>query len=171
MKKKTGIIAILVAILLLGVGYAAINNVTLNVNGSKATVSPDQSNFVVKYDALNTFTYTGNPTGSSVTLTREDDTTATFTITGLSKQGDSVTITYPIVNASPTLKASLAVPTVTNDNTTYFTVTPVAPTAATQLDANGGTSNMILKVEVIKTPVSDDETANITAAIVASPVQ
>ena len=61
--------------------------------------------------------------------------------------------------------------TVTNDNTTYFTVTPVAPTAATQLDANGGTSNMILKVEVIKTPVSDDETANITAAIVASPVQ
>ena len=82
MKKKYGVIAIIVAILVLGVGYAAISNINLNVTGSTATVSPDQANFVVKYDALNTFTYSGNPTGSTVTLTRTDDTTATFTVTG-----------------------------------------------------------------------------------------
>ncbi len=171
MKKKTGIIAILVAILLLGVGYAAISNITLNVNNSSATVSPDQQNFVVKYDVVGNFSYSGNPSGSSVTLSRTSDTAATFTVTGLTKQGDSVTITYPIINASPTLDASLAVPTVTNDNTTYFSVTPVAPASATTLAANGGTTNLTLQVEVIKTPTTTDQTANITAAIVASPVE
>ena len=150
MKKKTGIIAILVAILLLGVGYAAITNVTLNVNGSKATVSPEQSNFNVKYDVVSNFSYSGNPSGSTVTLERTDDTTAKFTITGLTKQGDSVTITYPVINASPTLKAELAAPTLTNDNTTYFSVTATEPTAGTLLAANGGTANMVLVVEVLR---------------------
>ena len=171
MKKRTGIIAIIIAILVLGIGYAAISNVTLTVNSSSATVSPSQSNFVVKYDAANTFTYTGNPAGSTVTLGRTNDTTATFTITGLTKQGDSVTITYPIINESPTLAASLAVPTFVNDNTTYFSVTPSAPSSATQIAANGGTTNLVFTVSVIKTPVADDQTANITAQIVASPVE
>ena len=171
MKKKTGIIAILIAILLLGVGYAAISNVSLYVNSSSATVSPEQSNFVVKYDVVGNFSYTGNPSGSTVTLARTDDTHATFTITGLSKEGDSVTITYPIVNDSPTLAASLAVPTFTNDNQTYFSVTAVSPATATTLAANGGTSNLVFTVSVIKTPVATDQTANITATIEASPVE
>ena len=171
MKKKYGVIAIIVAILVLGVGYAAISNINLNVTGSTATVSPDQANFVVKYDALNTFTYSGNPTGSTVTLTRTDDTTATFTVTGLTKKGDKVTITYPIVNESPTLAASLAAPTITNDNSTYFSVTSTSPAANTELAENGGTANLVLVVEVIKTPAAADQTANITAQVVASPVE
>ena len=171
MKKKYGVIAILIAIVVLGVGYAVISNVTLNVNGSQATVNADQSNFAVKYDAESTFSYSGNPTGSTVTLTRTDDTNATFTIEGLTKEGDSVTITYPIINESETLRASLAAPSVTNDNTEYFSVTTTAPTAGTELAANGGTTNLVLVVTVIKTPVADDETANITASVVASPVQ
>ena len=60
---------------------------------------------------------------------------------------------------------------ITNDNTEYFSVTTSSPTAGTQLAANGGTANLVLVVEVIKTPVADDETANITASVVASPVQ
>lgn len=171
MKKKYGVIAILIAVVLLGVGYAVISNVTLNVNGSKATVNADPANFDVKYDEESTFAYTGNPTGSTVTLTRTDDTTATFTIEGLTKQGDKVTITYPIINASEHLKASLAAPSITNDNTEYFRVTTSSPTAGTELAANGGSTNLVLEVEVIKTPVADDETANITASVVASPVQ
>ena len=171
MKKKYGVIAILIAIVVLGVGYAVISNVTLNVNGSQATVNADQSNFDVKYDDVSTFSYSGNPVGSAVNLTRSNDTTATFTIEGLTKQGDSVTITYPIVNQSASLKASLAAPTITNDNTEYFSVTTSSPTAGTQLAANGGSANLVLVVEVIKTPVADDETANITASVVASPVQ
>lgn len=171
MKKRYGVIAILIAIVVLGVGYAVISNVTLNVNGSQATVDADPSNFEVKYDEESTFTYSGNPTGSTVTLTRTDDTNATFTIEGLTKQGDTVTITYPIINASETLKASLAAPTITNDNTEYFSVTTTSPTAGTELAANGGTANLVLVVEVIKTPIADSETANITASVVASPVQ
>lgn len=171
MKKRYGVIAILVAIVVLGVGYAAISNITLNVNGSQATVEVDPDNFVVKFDEESTFSYSGNPTGSDVTLTRANDTTATFTIEGLSKKGDSVTITYPIVNESETLKASLAAPTITNDNSEYFSVTTTSPAAGTELAANGGKGDLILVVEVLKTPVEDDEVANITASIEASPVQ
>ena len=42
MKKKYGVIAILIAIVFLGVGYAVISNVNLNVNGAQATVNADQ---------------------------------------------------------------------------------------------------------------------------------
>lgn len=172
MKKRTGIIAILIAIILLGVGYAALSSVTLYVNNSQATVSPDQKNFVVVYDEVSNFSYSGNPTGSTVTLTRTDDTHATFNITGLTKKGESVVITYPIINESDTLKASLAAPSIVNDNTEYFTVTSSSPTAGTELAANGGSANMVLTVEVIKTPIGTaDQVANITAQIVASPVQ
>ncbi len=171
MKKKYGVIAILIAIVVLGVGYAVISNVTLNVSGSQATVNADQSNFVVKFDEESTFGYSGNPVGSTVTVERTNDTTATFTVEGLTKEGDKVTITYPIVNASETLKASLGEPSITNDNSEFFSVTSVSPTAGTELAANGGSANLVLVVEVIKTPVVDDETANITASVVASPVQ
>ena len=171
MKKKYGVIAILIAIVFLGVGYAVISNVNLNVNGGQATVNADPANFVVKFDEESTFAYSGNPTGSTVELTRIDDKNATFTINGLTKKGDKVTITYPIVNDSEDLKASLAAPSITNDNTDYFTVTTTSPTAGTELAAQGGTANLVLEVEVIKTPVEDNETANITATVVASPVQ
>lgn len=171
MKKKYGVIAILIAIVLLGVGYAVISDITLNVNGSQATANADPANFVVKFDEESTFAYSGNPTGSTVELTRIDDTNASFTIADLTKKGDKVTITYPIVNESETLKASLAAPTITNDNPEYFTVTSSSPTAGTELAEDGGTANLVLEVEVIKTPVDDNETATITASIDASPVQ
>ena len=171
MKKKYGVIAILMAIVLLGVGYAVISSINLNVNGSQATANADPANFVVKFDEESTFSYSGNPTGSTVTLARIDDKNASFTIEGLTKKGDKVTITYPIVNESDTLKAELAAPAITNDNDEYFTVTAVSPSAGTELAESGGTTNLVLEVEVIKTPVDDNETANITATVEASPVQ
>jgi len=171
MKKRYGVIAILIAIVVLGVGYAAITNITLNVNNSTATANADQANFVVKFDTIDTFEYSGNPTGSTVTLARTDDTNATFTIEGLTKQGDSVTITYPIVNESETLKAALAEPTIVNDNSEYFSVEAVSPTPGAELAVDGGTANLVLEVVVIKTPVTDDETANVSVSIEASPVQ
>lgn len=171
MKKKYGVIAILIAIVFLGVGYAVISNVNLNVNGAQATVNADPANFRVKFDEESTFAYSGNPAGSTVEVTRLDDINATFTINGLTKKGDKVTITYPIINDSADLKAALEAPTITNDNTDYFNVRTTSPAVGTEIAAEGGTANLVLEVEVIKTPVDDNETANITATVVASPVQ
>ena len=48
MKKRTGIIGVLVAILALGIGYAVVSAVTLNINGS-GTITADPDNFKVHY--------------------------------------------------------------------------------------------------------------------------
>ena len=48
MKKRTGIIGVLVAILLLGIGYAVVSAVTLTINGS-GSITADQANFKVHY--------------------------------------------------------------------------------------------------------------------------
>ena len=168
MKKKTGIIAILILILLLGVGYAAIANKNLIVNGS-ATVTPDDSNFVVKFDQQTAFTTntTGAPAGATVTTTWTSDTQVGFTVGGLNKQGDVVVITYPILNESPTLGATLANPVISFDNSTYFSVT--ATLSTNTLAASTGTANLVVTITVLKTPVTDDETTTGTVTVTATP--
>ena len=171
MKKRTSIIAILIAILLLGVGYAVVNNRTLTVNGA-ATVTADDSNFVVKFDQQSTFTVdaTGAPAGTVANATRTSDLVAAFSVTGLTQQGDEVVFTYPIVNESETLGASLASPTVTFTNTganEYFNVT--ATLSSNALAANGGTANLVVTVTVTKTPITADESTSGTVTVVASP--
>ena len=52
MKRTNKIIigAIIISILLLGIGYAAIQNITLNISGT-AKADPSQSNFKVRFTA------------------------------------------------------------------------------------------------------------------------
>lgn len=153
---------LLVAILMLGIGYAAMSNITLNINGGASAVVEDE-NFKVKF--------TGTPEVSSenVTATIADDHNATLNVSGLSAKGDVETVIYTIENASEDLNASVAVPTITNDNTEYFSVT-TDMLAATTLTA-GDTTTVKVTVELIKTPVSEDQTADIKISLVASPVQ
>ena len=66
------------------------------------------------------------------------------------------------------LKATLGTPAITNDNTTYFEVTSVV--TDTTLAANGATTTQTVTVTAIKTPVSADETANISVTVNATPV-
>ena len=165
MKKRTGIIGVLIAILALGIGYAAISAVTLTINGS-GTISPDASNFNVHYTG--TVTVTKSPNTIVTTQTHDGAQTGEFTITGMTKQGDSVEFTYTVVNDSTTLAATLAAPVVqTNSNSTYFTV--ASSTASNSLAANGGTTTQTVTVTAAKTPTSADETTSVTINLVASP--
>lgn len=168
MKKKTWVFAILIAIILLGVGYAAISDTVLTVTGSSATITADPNNFVVKYKAQSEMTSSGS-TGSSVNIVRNSDTDVTFTVTGLTKKDDTVTVTLPIVNLSETLKATLGTPTITNTNTEYFDVTINTALAGTVLVEETGTANLVITVTAKKTPVTADETTTITAQISATP--
>ncbi|MBR3613955.1 MAG: leucine-rich repeat protein [Clostridia bacterium] len=153
--------AVIVAVLLLGVGYAAIQNITLNINGT-AAADPSQSNFKVMFS--------GTPIVSDetyVTAAVTDDTNATINVEGLTKKGDVVTATYTVQNASTDLSADLAVAT-TNNNTEFFTLS--SELAKTSLIA-GEATTLTVTVELTKTPITESVSATIGVQLEAMPVQ
>lgn len=166
-KRTLVVVALIVAAVLLGIGYAAIANVTLNITGN-VTASPDQSNFNVLFDAASTFTVSD---ANKVTAGRTSNTEATITVTGLSAKDDSVTATYKIKNDSPDLTASItATPQVVSGDTGYFQVTTDWGATAKTIAA-GGSDYITVTVTCTQTPIDGDKTANIKVSLTAEPVQ
>lgn len=163
MKKTNRIIllSIIVIILLLGVGYAAIQNITLNINGT-ATADPSQSNFKVKFSGTPTVSET-----DKVTASITNDTNATMNVSGLTAKGDTVTATYTIQNASADLATNLSV-TTTNSNTEYFTIEKKLDKTSL---VSGEATNLTVTVKLIKTPISKQESSTIGVQITATPVE
>lgn len=152
-----------IAILAIGIGFAAISNVQLNITGNAAaTATSEGGNFTVKF--------TGTPTVSDaekVTAAVANDTTASIDVHGLTSKGDKETATYTIQNASNDLSAALTA-TFTNSNNEYFKVTPNL--AASSIDA-GATTTLTVTVELLKTPIEDNTTSAITVTVDAEPTQ
>lgn len=160
-------IVLLLAIVLVAVGYAAIANITLNINGT-AKAEAEQSNFSVKFVKEPAPT-TGGQGQTVATVT--DDTNAVMNVTGLNAKGQKATATYTIQNTSADLSALLSAK-VTNSNEQYFKVTYniAEPTTI----AAAGTTTITVTVELLKTPVAEEEqalTATIGVAVTAAPVQ
>ena len=158
---KVVLLAVVIAILLIGVGYAAIQNVTLNISGT-AAADPTQSNFKV--------TFTGTPEVSNSTYaiaTIVNDTNASINVSGLTSAGDSVTATYTVQNVSTDLSTDLSVAT-TNSNTEYFKIS--SKLAKTSLTA-GEATTVTVTVELTKTPISESVSSNIGVELVATPTQ
>lgn len=162
-KKKTFVgVALLVAVLMLGVGYAAIADVKLNVQGN-VTATPSDANFKVEF--------TGIPVtsdGVSASISEENKLEATIDVTGLTQAGDVATATYTIINNSEDLTANLTANVIENSNSTYFKVTP---TLAQSSIAKKASTTLEVKVELIKTPVATDETGTIKVQVTAAPAQ
>ena len=158
---KIIIAAILVAMLLLGIGYAAIQSVTLNIAGT-AAADPNQENFKVMF--------TGTPEVSDeehVTASITDDINATINVSGLTKKGEIVSATYTVQNASTDLSADLSVAT-TNSNTEFFTLS--SKLAKTSLIA-GEATTVTVTVEMTKTPLAESVSSTIGVQLTATPVQ
>ncbi len=163
MKKTNKIIVtvIIVAMLLLGVGYAAIQNITLNIEGT-ATADPSQSNFSVKF--------TGTPKVSDstyVTAGITDDINATISVNGLTQKGQTVNAEYTVQNVSTDISADLSVAT-TNSNTEYFTLK--SELAKTSLTA-GEATTVKVTVELTKTPIAGSVNSTIGVRLTAMPVE
>ena len=173
-KKTFIVLAVLIAVLMLGIGYGAISNITLNINGS-ATASPDDKNFTVQFDAATPVEVAKNVDTIVAEGKVKDAKNAEFTVSKLTAKGDYVTFTYTVENLSPDLAAELSVKVVegvqqvTNDNTEYFAITPTV-NAPTTINA-GGTTTVTVKVELVKTPIDTDKEANFTVTLDAAPVQ
>lgn len=164
MKQKRTFITLLlvIALLCLGIAYAAMSGITLTVNGSASSKVTDD-NFIVKF--------TGTPTVSNETNVNAkitDDKTATMDVTGLVSVGDKETATYTITNASVDLDAEL-IANINNSNTEYFTVT-CDLTDKKLVEAEGETT-ITITTELIKVPINEDVSSTITVTIEASPVQ
>lgn len=167
MNKKTGILAILIAIIGIGVGYAVVTAVPLIINGS-GTITPDESNFNVVYTACEVTSK--NPATVTGSCTANNTTTATFSVEDMTKKNDTITFTFTITNNSNNLNADLtkAETYITNNNTEYFTVTET--TFATTELAPGETTTQVVTVKVEKTPIgSSDITGTFKLELNADP--
>lgn len=160
--KVVGLVLI-IAVLLVAIGYAAITSVTLNINGT-ANATTNKDNFVVRF--------TGTPEVSdadkvTATLSETDQLKATMNVERLTAKGDIVTATYTIENASPDLSAALTAVT-SNTNTEYF---DVSYDIAKGTIAHGETTTITVTVELKKTPIKDNVSSDIGVIITAEPQQ
>ena len=186
MKKKRTftVMAIIIAVLVLGIGYAAIADIPLNITGTANIVA--DSDFSVEFDTAHTVLV--DPSSGTVTLnnashpivagTYSDKDDATMTVY-LDKDHTSGSACYKIDNKSTSLNATIT-PTVTqisSPNNAYFgTITTAlysdsaCSTALSGSVAHG--SSAYLKVTVPKgasEPAQDVTGASFSVSITASP--
>ena len=157
---------VLIAIILVAIGYAAITNVELNINGT-AKSKAEQENFVV--ELIGEPQTSGDGT-TTATIEENDKTQGTMEVSGLSAKGETAVATYTVKNKSEDLSADLtAEATSTNDE--YFEVK--CSLDKTTLKAQEETT-MTVKVKLLKTPIDEtkeDLTTSIRVDIDAEPKQ
>ena len=156
---------VLVAIVVLGVGYAAISAVNLIINGN-ATASVDQNNFKVHFTQAQAISGSTGASGTS-SIDTQDDTKAIFDVTGLTKVGDYAEAVYTVRNDSNGIGAEITL-NLESSNTEYFKVTETILDNKLQ---TGEETTAKVRVEMIKTPITDSVSTSITATLTASPLE
>lgn len=170
MNNKKIIIPLIIAILLIGIGYAAISSTKLTINGT-ASATADDTNFKVYFTANNTTT--SNSTNVTTTVTAKD-TTATVNISGLTKKGDSEYAILEIENGSNDIDASSVEVTAQGTDTSIIDIDVVMCDSAgtaisgTNAVASGAKTYVKITATLLQTPLEDCST-DITATITATP--
>ena len=159
------VLLVVIAVVTLGIGYAAISAVNLIINGN-ATASVDQNNFRVHFTQAQSITGSTGVSGTS-NIDSQDDTKAIFDVTGLTKVGDYAEAVYTVRNDSNGVGAEISL-SVTNSNSEYFKVTETINDNKLQA---GEETTAKVKVEMIKTPITDSVSTSITATLIATPLE
>ena len=155
---------VLIAVVVLGVGYAAVSSIHLLFNGT-VSVAPDQSRFKVHFVSAQRIT--GSPgAGGTAIVDHNDKTLAHFSISGLTKEGDYAQATYLIKNDSNKIGADISLK-ITNSNPEYFKVTQ-------SIDNNilkaGDTTLTKVKVELIKSPIDAAVSTDVSSRLISNPL-
>ncbi len=169
---------LLISILCISIGYAAISNITLSINGSAhATVDNDLrvkfSSLAADIDTSSTCLSDSGTTTSCATINASvtGDRVASFTVSGLKGYGDVAIVRYKILNESPSLSALLNISATTNTNSEYFTITTDLSNAASQTVAAGGYTILTVKAKVNKVLyTSASQSTTVTVTVNASAV-
>ena len=114
------VLLVVIAVVTLGIGYAAISAVNLIINGN-ATASVNQENFKVHFTQAQAISGSTGASGTS-SIDTQDDTKAMFDVTGLTKVGDYAEAVYTVRNDSNGVGAEISL-SVSNSNSEYFKVT------------------------------------------------
>ena len=157
---------VLLAVILVAIAYAAITNVTLNINGTSKSQA-NQTNFVVQFVGEPT---TGGKGTTTATINTSKRTEGTMNVEGLTAKGDTATATFTVQNSSQDLSADLTAKA-TSSNEDYFEVR--CKIDDTTLKA-GATTELTVTVELLKTPIDEtkeDLSTNIGVSITAEPKQ
>lgn len=169
-QKKIILGIILVVIVLMGIGYAALENITLTITGT-ANASASQDNFKVYFTGANT---TKSPNTDAVTVTTTDGSkSAEVNISGLTTVGQTSYAILEIKNGSNGVDASEVNVTTDAVDTAIFDI------EAEMCDSTGGTiSNYEVKsgdttyvkvsAKLLQTPTADTNTS-ISVTITATP--
>ena len=169
MKKKRTltVVAMVLAVLLLGVGYAAtIGNIELNITGD-ATASPNADQYVVKFVSGSAQDITTDkPDHISVTPAVTGNLTGTIEVTGMKAAGESVTVEYTIANESADLSATLSVAVGTEGVSDKFTIDT---DLGTTLLAAGGETTLTVTITLNETPITGDLTTEVPVTVTAAP--
>ena len=148
--RKTIVVAfLLVAVMLLGVGYAALTDV-LDINGT-ADVSQAQAQESFNEDVYFTAAV-ANQEGNTASVVTEDPDMASFTASTLKGKGDVVTFTFTIINEGDV--DAVVTPSLAGDgnsNPTYFKVFSDWSGQAKELGA-GQSITYTITVELLETP-------------------
>ena len=161
-KKTLYGLGLLALILVLGVGYAAVSEVTLNIDGS-ATVASEA--LKVSFNGV-----TDTEDDDKVVASSTDNSlNASIQVTNLTLN-EAVSATYTIKNQETDVDANVIKKQISNDKSEFFEVTTSVDDSAETITA-GGTGTVTVTVRLIKTPVeTSDSTANIQIDLTASPV-
>ncbi len=157
---------VLLAVILVAIAYAAITNVTLNINGTSKSQA-NQTNFVVQFVGEPT---TGGKGTTTATINTSKRTEGTVNVEGLTAKGDTATATFMVQNSSQDLSADLTAKA-TSSNEDYFEVR--CKIDDTTLKA-GKTTELTVTVELLKTPIDEtkeDLSTDIGVSITAEPKQ
>lgn len=165
MKQKRTFIAILLVLLLLclGIAYAVVSGVSLNITGQVSATATD-ANVNVK------FTDAQKEEGSKGEVTAQvtNDTEATFTIEGLTTEGDTATMIYTITNDSTDIAATLTKNDPTWTNKDWYNVTYELSSVSLGKSGEGSnTATAKVTVELLKTPVTEEDEAAATDSTIS----
>jgi hypothetical protein len=169
MKKRNSMIvlAILIAVLVLGVGYAAVSAVSLNLTGSAKV--KDIALDVVFTGETDVDT-SGADEADCVATSDTNGLTGTITVTDLKTVGEKVSAIYTVKNREISLSASVLKKTITNSKSDFFKVTTSVDSTPAVI-AKGATTTVTVTVELIKVPILEaDSTTTIGVELEATPV-
>ena len=152
MKNRRNVVIafMIVAVMLLGIGYAALSD-TLDITGS-ADVNQSAAEEAFNEDIFFSAAV-ANETGNTASVNADNNDKASFTANTLKGKGDKVTFTFTIKNdgdvaadVTPKLNATLG-----NTNPEYFSITSDWGGATKTLDAHSEITYTVT-VELLKTP-------------------
>ena len=171
-KTKTLIwVTLLLVVVVLGIGYAAISAVQLRIEGS-ASADAVQSNFNVEYERVDLNNGVANFGEGKITASvypyTEDKAIATLEVSNMTAKGNYIGGRFIIKNKSEDLSAKLSAKLISNSNEEYFKVTYSFDKDTIVADEE---TSILVVVELLKTPIEEEVTGTFEIELTAEPVQ